>query len=570
MKQKITLGILTALFFAGSTALTSCNKDMDDYIKKPYSVTDADRVRYAEKVLGVKIDTQQDWLLTLQNSVKITADADLEDISKVEVLDGSPFVDEANVLASAQVSKGSEKTLTFRANAIKDLLYVACYSADGRQCMARPFLPGVDKAVSFRDIPTTSNKAPRRAAKSNRATTGPMDPDTENFYLNDYPSFWRTVQKLLPEGEDNRSVIGSQDYTNTIQMRENPYMLYDLPLVFVGGDNQTDIHILYTWYPADGDPYQESFLIKDNYDGTGTVAEQVGVKDWKVKGHYLQCRQGDLELDRLFTPGDKLVLQLAKGEELMSDADKRIKIFMLNGYVLVACEDGDDWDFNDRVFWMPYGSERIGKATSVPFPPTPTQPQIWTYAWEDNTMEENDVCDYDMNDCVIEVQEKADDPSKLEITLVALGATRDLWLGFEDKNGRSYRDYQAVFDKELHEVMGVPAGTMVNTGNHTSEVPAKTIIVDKPSNFDFHTCSFVLGAKVKENMRGVYDNDYYMLHISTAGSDPHGIIIPGKWQWPTEKTCIKNAYKDFITWASDRTKSRNWYTRPEADKVVKR
>lgn len=71
---------------------------------------------------------------------------------------------------------------------------------------------------------------------------------------------------------------------------------------------------------------------------------------------------------------------------------------------------------------------------------------------------------------------------------------------------------------------------------------------------------------------GTYENfsDLSDIGFYRDSSNPHGIIIPGKWQWPTEKTCIKNAYKDFITWASDRTKSRNWYTRPEADKVVKR
>ena len=50
-----------------------------------------------------------------------------------------------------------------------------------------------------------------------------------------------------------------------------------------------------------------------------------------------------------------------------------------------------------------------------------------------------------MNDCVIEVQEKADDPTMLQISVVALGATRDLWLGFENKDGKSYKDYMPVF-----------------------------------------------------------------------------------------------------------------------------
>lgn len=39
------------------------------------------------------------------------------------------------------------------------------------------------------------------------------------------------------------------------------------------------------------------------------------------------------------------------------------------------------------------------------------------------------------------------------------------------------------------------------------------------------------------------------------------------WQWPTETTCIKDAYKNFSLWASDRTKALDWYKYPEENKV---
>ena len=60
-------------------ALNSCEHDMDKYQKKP-TPSDAERVSYAEKVLGITIDKQQDWVLTKEYSVKIVADADLQDI----------------------------------------------------------------------------------------------------------------------------------------------------------------------------------------------------------------------------------------------------------------------------------------------------------------------------------------------------------------------------------------------------------------------------------------------------------------------------------------------------------
>ena len=286
-------------------------------------------------------------------------------------------------------------------------------------------------------------------------------------------------------------------------------------------------------------------------------------KPYPVTSHYLQCRQEDKEFSRNFTPGDRLTFQLAKGDEPMDNASKRVKVFPLNGYVIIACEDGNDWDYNDRLYWMPYGAERLTKASAVPPLPRPTKRQVWTYAWEDK-----DFGDYDMNDCVIEVQENSKDRSKLDVTLVALGGARSLWLGFDNKNAKSYRDYQPVFQEELHQVLGIAAGSLVNTG--ITKADPVTVTVYKPDGFDFQNCSFVLGCMFREDQQGVYDNDYYYIPIATKGQDPHGIAIPGKWQWPTEKTCVKDAYPDFTAWAQDVTKAEvwNWYKNPMTGKVI--
>ena len=112
-------------------------------------------------------------------------------------------------------------------------------------------------------------------------------------------------------------------------------------------------------------------------------------------------------------------------------------------------------------------------------------------------------------------------------------------------------------------------GTLVNTGR-TKANPVVIYDGPKPEGFDFQTCSFVLGAMFQDDQKGVYVSDYYHIHIATAGQDPHGIVIPGKWRWPTEQTCIKDAYPEFNTWASDRTKCQDWYKHPDTRKVVTR
>ena len=552
--------MLATLLLVGSiTMLTSCKQDADDFLKKPYSVTDDDRIRYAEGQLGITIDRQQDWTMSQQYSIKVTANAALQNIAQVTILDGNPYVDVTNLLAVQSVTNDQTVTMTFRAPAVANQLYAACITKDG-QCIARPFTPGEDTSLSFDDA-SEQAKAPalHRAADAFGTDFVINPPAYLEANIKDFYSFRNSVRKILPEGHDNSSLIGASEYLNTVQVRRNPYDTYSLSLHLISGDGSDEDNIWYNWYPEGQTDNMQRYLIKDNYQDKD-IPKREENNSYALTGHYLYARDGNKNIME-FMGGDILDFHLARSMNPVDDADKqRVKVFMLNGYVFVACEDGDDWDYNDRLYWMPYGQDRVEKATVVPVEPEPTRPQVWTYAWEDNTMEGNDRCDYDMNDCVIEVNEKADDPTMLEITIVALGATRDLWLGFENKNGKTISDYQPVFAEgdrsqdanELHKLMRASSGEMVNTGNGTRTVEPFKATVKKPAGFDFQTCSFVLGAKVRKEMQGAYEHDFYMLHVST----------------PVERMRVTEAYPDFGKWASDHTQAKDWYKRPEQGKVV--
>ena len=561
MRQNKRLWFFSGIMAVGCLlALNSCEHDMDKYQKKPVP-SDAERVSYAEKVLGITIDKQQDWVLTKEYSVKIVADADLQDIFEVRVLNAHPYAETNAILASSAATKGNEVTLRFRSPFVADsMLYAACVTKDGK-CIARPFIPGVDASVSFID------KAPNQASSRRyKAATVINPPQSTMSYIKDYYSFIRALKKALPEGNDNRTVIGGSDYTNIIQVRKNPYDTNSLLLAYLGGKSGPDDDLFYVWYPGGTTENKDSFHIIDNYPaGWITPKMSFEMQAYEVPSHYLNGRDSYGNLCTHFSQGDILDLHLMKNGNLLDDTSSRVKVYMFNGYVFVGCEDGDNWDYNDRMFWMPYGADRVEKAEGLPVPPEPSEPKVWTYVWEDK-----DYGDYDLNDCVIEVQENKNDRTKLDITLVALGGARQLWLGFDNKNAKTYKDYTPVWNKELHSLLGVATGTLVNTGRASAK--PVTITLPKPEGFDFQTCSFVLGAKHSDEDKNMmdYDNDFYYIKIATVGQDPHGIVIPEKWQWPTETTCIKDAYPQFNTWSADHTKAQDWYKYPVSGKVVKR
>lgn len=542
--------LLILLMICSLVTFTGCSHDSDVYEKRN-AATDAERIAHAEKVLGVRIDAEQDWVLTKEYSIVIKADADLDHICQVAVLSANPYIDNSFVLATAQLANGEAKKVTFLASVNDEVLYAACIANDG-QCVVRPFVVGNDTEVSFT---YQSVRAARRKSPSI------VEPDYTTFDMLNAKDFLKGIRKALPEGQDNRGVIGNHNYGSTVQVRQNPYDTYGLGLAYIGGNSDAATDVAYDWFPLGQELGMASFLFHDNFPAGWGNFSKVGVTDYySLKGYNLICRDAEETDSKVFSPGDILRFHVAKENVLLDDQiDERVKVIRHNQYVVLVCEDGDNWDYNDRMFWLPYGVDRIEKEI---IDPIPSVPQVWTYAWEDRAFG-----DYDLNDCVIQARENADDDSKLDITLVALGATRDLWLGFDNKDAKVYTDYIPVFTDELHDVLGVSRGTMVNTGRASAQPVTKTI--DKPAGFDFQTCSFILGAKREGDEVGIYENDYYSIRISTKGQDPHGLVIPGLWQWPKEAICVKDAYPDFKTWTSDHTKARDWYKNPDENKIVK-
>lgn len=206
-------------------------------------------------------------------------------------------------------------------------------------------------------------------------------------------------------------------------------------------------------------------------------------------------------------------------------------------HLLLCWESGTDADFNDVIVEVEGGI--------APFNIIYFDPYTYTYCFEDR--EEGD---YDMNDIVLTVTRI--DKTHVEYALVACGAHDELFI--HNINQGKIQD-----NKEVHAIFGKTPNSFINT-TAGDEVNIVTVTVEVNENFN------LLNPDIQPYIYNKTSNKY--VYISTQGQDPHGIIIPGNFEYPIECTCIKDAYGDFTEWYTNKnTNKKDWYTRPTPSRV---
>lgn len=181
-------------------------------------------------------------------------------------------------------------------------------------------------------------------------------------------------------------------------------------------------------------------------------------------------------------------------------------------------------------------------------------PATYAYAFEDMMKE---VGDYDFNDVVLYVSVPYDKNGKkvIDVTLKAAGATKKLAVGFNNSGQK-----QTLF-ADVHEALGVAAGTLVNTGTATGT--EKKITVEVASNFTLteHGDFYITDGSIERHIPNFTDG-------FKPGDVPYGIrIASSNWKWPKERVVITEAYTGFAAWANDATAAASWYNEPINGKV---
>lgn len=142
--------------FAAIAIVASCGKyEFDATQVNPEIAT-----QQAQNQLGIDIDPNQNWKPIRNGSVTITANADLENIVRVEVLTETPFSNEdAMVLNSVECKPGQQVTLNYEAPDYLTQLVAACVNDQGVY-----FIKVFDIDCQTVDFQATSNGARSRAA----------------------------------------------------------------------------------------------------------------------------------------------------------------------------------------------------------------------------------------------------------------------------------------------------------------------------------------------------------------------------------------------------------------------
>ena len=142
--------------FAAIAIVASCGKYEFDASQVNKEVAN----QQAKNQLGVDIDPNQDWIPVRNGSVTIIANADLENIARVEVLTESPFGNEdAMVLNSVECKAGQQVTLNYEAPNYLTQLVAACVNDQGVY-----FIKVFDIDAKVVDFQATNNAARTRAA----------------------------------------------------------------------------------------------------------------------------------------------------------------------------------------------------------------------------------------------------------------------------------------------------------------------------------------------------------------------------------------------------------------------
>ena len=224
----------------------------------------------------------------------------------------------------------------------------------------------------------------------------------------------------------------------------------------------------------------------------------------------------------------------------MNWEDPRIAMFSVNDKTYMCFEDGADCNFCDMIIEISSGIDILDETIEVFY-------TVYTMCYEDR-----EKGDYDMNDVVIKAMRLPN--NQVLYSIEACGAHDELYI--HNINGQVINS-----GVEIHKLFNVNKDTYVNTveGGVRKDPVQEIITVDDNFSFTNPDCLPYIENRTMGNN----------VYISKTGEDPHGIVIPCDYKYPTEQTKISDANELFLEWARDKNSisSKGWYRTGNEDMI---
>lgn len=626
MKKLLSLAVF-GLVLSGCTKGFDMVEPTPEPTPNPTGVTDEEIKKHAEETLGFTIPDNQDWNTTTNGTVTINVDSSVKKVSVMALLSMTDDEGEAytsmTVLNQAETNNQSSVVLNYDVPSKNEGLYVAFYTnkscfykkVDGNTVAFDQAKARTRAETDVYTYPTgdfkIGNTIDSWAAQRNWVPGEKLytlaDEDysklqmTAPKYSNEYndilknvifsylPNKQRNLDKIKAAGyyDDNayRTTTGSapiivspvykcdkaKTYGNEVWNSDLYYYYFDpakfpttredqiaflealpkyklIPFNIHFGETEDDKLEKRTAYAClyFGDGVQEigkkgEFLFPEGYKiGFMIRANTDFAEEKKVDGvtETKPRKQGELYFDGRLNSKINTDNNYNFSSSKLSASDPRATWFKINDRVFLCWESGTDADFNDIIMEVEGGV--LDPEVSVEF-----EYNTYTFCFEDTQKG-----DYDLNDIVIKVRRINE--TTVEYSIVACGAYDELYV----KNIKSGVIQDNV---EIHSLFGKEPGQFINTQNGSEKLTPVT--VQKTVSKDFSILNTNSQPYIYDKTTGL------TVKVSKSGEDPHGIMIPFDFAYPTEKTCIKNAYGEFNNWGSNPVVSTNWYTKPVDGKV---
>ena len=307
-------------------------------------------------------------------------------------------------------------------------------------------------------------------------------------------------------------------------------------------------------YPVEGKPaestiiprgYKVGFLNRKNFknddqaDNPGSGCTygdgRLNFENNHISGHFLSS----IDKNNSFKTHGGRTLQ-GNTTDGMQWEDPRIAMFSVNDKTYMCFEDGADCNFCDMIIEISSGIDILDETIEVFY-------TVYTMCYEDR-----EKGDYDMNDVVIKAMRLPN--NQVLYSIEACGAHDELYI--HNINGQTINS-----GVEIHELLGVKKDTYVNTveGGVRKEPVQEIVTVDNNFSFTNPDCLPYIENRTMGNI----------VYISKTGDDPHGIVIPCDYKYPTEQTKISDANEQFLEWARDKNSisSKGWYRTGNEDLI---